>query len=164
MLGMYTNWLCVRERRLRGPSCEKAPGWISSTLFRSIISCFSEESPSNDSWIIRRENDEMHAKVVQVNATRANPFYLVQDLNLVVGQVKKDQPAKSAESSFPNSLDVAVLQRQMGEVRYVCERPCRKLQQVISSQVQFHCYLGDIKNRALKQCKSFKRNKAKLSH
>lgn len=59
--------------------------------------------------------------------------YLVQDLNLVVSQVEQDQPAESAEGSFPNSLDVAVLQGQVGKVRCVCERPCWKLLQVISS-------------------------------
>ncbi len=96
---------------------------------------------------------EMHSKIVQDYNKKKQSIvscfsHLVQDLNLVVGQVEQDQPAESAESSFPHRSDVAVLQRQVCEVRGVCERPCKKLLHVISSQVEFHCYLRDIQRAA----------------
>lgn len=67
--------------------------------------------------------------------------HLVQNINVIVGQVEKDQAAKAAESSFSHFLDARVLESQVGKVWRMFECSCRKLLYVITSQVQLNCDL-----------------------
>lgn len=64
--------------------------------------------------------------------------HLVEDLNVVVGQVEKDQTAEAAESPFFHPADVAALQRQVSQVGSVFESTSGEFLDVVSSKIQFH--------------------------
>lgn len=48
---------------------------------------------------------------------------LVEDVNVVAGQVEEDQATEAAESPFLHPADVAALQRQVSQVGSVSESP-----------------------------------------
>ena len=64
--------------------------------------------------------------------------HLVENLNVVVGQVKEDQAAKTAKSPLFHPADVAALHRQVSQVGSVLESPGGKFLDVVSSKIQFH--------------------------
>lgn len=68
-------------------------------------------------------------------------FDLVENLDVVVGQVEENQAAEAAESSLLHPADVASLQRQVSQVGGVFERPHGKLLDVVTSKIQLHCDL-----------------------
>lgn len=78
--------------------------------------------------------------------------HLVQNIDIIVGQVEKDQAAETAESSFSYFVDASALERQVGEVRCMFECSCRKLLYVITSQVQLNCDLGSAHTDYRKVC------------
>lgn len=67
--------------------------------------------------------------------------YLVEDLNVVVGQVEENQTTQATESSLLHPADVTALQREMSQVGSVFESPSGKFLDVITSKIQFHCDL-----------------------
>lgn len=60
---------------------------------------------------------------------------LVEDLNVVVGQVEEDQAAKATESPLLHPADVAALQRQVGQVGSVSESPGGQFLNVVASKI-----------------------------
>ncbi len=60
---------------------------------------------------------------------------LVEDLNVVVGQVEEDQATKATESPLLHPADVAALQRQVSQVGSVFECPGWKLLDVVASKI-----------------------------
>lgn len=66
---------------------------------------------------------------------------LIENLDVVVGQVEEDEASQAAESSLLHRADVAALQGQVGQVGGVFERPGGQLLDVIAPQVQLHCDL-----------------------
>lgn len=60
---------------------------------------------------------------------------LVEDLNVVVGQVEEDQAAEAAESPLLHLADVAALQRQVSQVGSVFESPGGELLDVVASKI-----------------------------
>lgn len=67
--------------------------------------------------------------------------HLIEDLNVVVGQVEENQSAEATESPLLHPADVTALQRQVCQVRSVSESPGRKLLDVITPKIQLHCDL-----------------------
>ena len=66
---------------------------------------------------------------------------LVEDVDVVVGQVEEHQPSQAAEGPLLHRADVAALQGQVRQVRGVLERPRGQLLDVVPSQVELHCNL-----------------------
>ena len=66
---------------------------------------------------------------------------LVEDVDVVVGQVEEHQPPQAPERPLLHRADVAALQGQVRQVGSVLERPRGQLLDVIPSQVQLHCDL-----------------------
>lgn len=60
---------------------------------------------------------------------------LVENLNVVAGQVKKNQSAKATESPLLHVTDVAALHGQVGQVRGVSESPRGQLLDVVASEI-----------------------------
>lgn len=60
---------------------------------------------------------------------------LVEDLNVVVGQVQEDQAAQAAESPFFHLADVTTLQRQVSQVGRVLESPCGQFLDAVPSEI-----------------------------
>lgn len=58
---------------------------------------------------------------------------LVEDINVVVGQVEEDQAAEAAESPLLHPADVTALQRQVSQVGSMSESPGGKFLDVIAS-------------------------------
>lgn len=58
---------------------------------------------------------------------------LVEDINVIVGQVKEDQAAEAAESPLLHPADVTALQRQVSQVGSMSESPGGKFLDVIAS-------------------------------
>lgn len=61
--------------------------------------------------------------------------HLVEDLDVVVGQVEEDQASKAAEGPLLHPTDVTTLQRQVSQVGRVFESPCGKFLDVITSKI-----------------------------
>lgn len=134
---------------MRKPSWEKAPGWISSTRFRSIMSCFSEDRPSKDSWVffLFFFTGIWFSFISCVVSKRSDAVVcasndLIEDLNVVVGQVQEDQAAQAAESPLLHLADVTALQRQVSQVGRVLESPGGQLLDVVASEIELDCYLS----------------------
>lgn len=60
---------------------------------------------------------------------------LVEDLNVVVGQVQKDQATKASESSLLDPADVTALERQVSQVGSVFESTSGKILNVVASNI-----------------------------
>lgn len=60
---------------------------------------------------------------------------LVEDVNVVVGQVEEHQATKATESSLLHPADVAALQRQVGQVGSVSESPGGQFLNVVASKI-----------------------------
>lgn len=60
---------------------------------------------------------------------------LVENVNVVAGQVEEDQATKAAESPFFHPVDVAALQRQVSQVGSVFESPGGKFLNVVTSNI-----------------------------
>lgn len=61
--------------------------------------------------------------------------HLVEDLDVVVGQVKEDQAAKATESPLLHPVNVTALQRQVSQVGSVSESPSGQLLDVVASKI-----------------------------
>lgn len=74
---------------------------------------------------------------------------LVEDVDVVVGQVQEDEAAQAAESPLLHPADVAALQRQVSQVGRVSESPGGQFLDVVATEVQFYGYLeangGDVR-------------------
>lgn len=66
---------------------------------------------------------------------------LVEDVNVVVGEVKLQQAWKAPERPLSDGLDTAPLQAKLGQVLGVFEGIFRQFPKIIILQVQFHCDL-----------------------
>lgn len=75
--------------------------------------------------------------------------HLVENVNLVVGQVEEDHTAQRSKRSLLHLDDIAVLQVEVCEVR--CVQKCSSGQhlQVIVPQVQFQCNLSGVMIEAI---------------
>lgn len=60
---------------------------------------------------------------------------LVEDVNVIVGQVEEDQATEATESPLLHPADVAALQRQVSQVGSVFESPGGKFLDVVASEV-----------------------------
>lgn len=60
---------------------------------------------------------------------------LVEDVNVVVGQVEEDQAAESSEGALLHPADVTALQRQVSQIGSVFEGPGGKLLDVVASEI-----------------------------
>ena len=60
---------------------------------------------------------------------------LVEDVDVVVGQVEEDQATEASESALLHPADVTALQRQVGQVGGVFESPGVKLLDVVASKI-----------------------------
>lgn len=73
---------------------------------------------------------------------------LIEDVDVVVGQVQEDEAAEAAESPLLHPADVAALQRQVSQVGRVSESPAGQFLDVVTAQIQFYGYLegnrGDV--------------------
>lgn len=66
---------------------------------------------------------------------------LVEDVNVVVSEVKLHQTRKSPERPLSYRLDTASLQVQVGQVGRVFESTFSQFPKIIPLEVQFHCDL-----------------------
>lgn len=60
---------------------------------------------------------------------------LVENLNVVVGQVKKNQSAEATESPLLHMTEVAALHGQVSQVRGVSESPRGQRLDVVASEI-----------------------------
>lgn len=60
---------------------------------------------------------------------------LVEDLNVVVGQVEENQTTEATESPLLHMADVTALHGQVGQVRGVSEGPRGQLLDVVASEI-----------------------------
>lgn len=67
---------------------------------------------------------------------------LVENLNVVVGQVEENQPAKATEGPLLHMTEVAALHGQVSQVGSVAESPRGQLLDVVASEIQLHSDLG----------------------
>ena len=61
--------------------------------------------------------------------------HLVEDLNVVVGQVEENQATEAAESPLLHRADVTALQRQVSQVGRVFESPSWKFLDIVASEI-----------------------------
>lgn len=61
--------------------------------------------------------------------------HLVEDVNVVVGQVKEDQAAEATESPLLHPVNVTALQRQVSQVGSVSEGPGGQFLDVVASKI-----------------------------
>lgn len=61
--------------------------------------------------------------------------HLVEDLDVVVGQVEEDQAAEATESPLLHPADITALQGQVSQVGRVFESPSGKFLDVITSKI-----------------------------
>lgn len=71
-------------------------------------------------------------------------MYLVEDVNVVVGEVKLHQTGKPPKRSLSYRVDPTSLQVQVGQVGGVFKSTFTQLPKIISLQIQFH---SDLQNR-----------------
>lgn len=62
-------------------------------------------------------------------------YNLVEDVNVVVGQVEEDQATEAAESPLLHPADVTALQRQVSQVGSVFESPGGEFLDVVASKI-----------------------------